>query len=251
MNRKYLLAIPAIGVIAVIALVFAVLRPPAAASEPIEAIPIIEPTATVAPVVEATAEVQEAAAVEAPVVAPPEAAEPWIFAIDQSQSEARFIIEETLNNAPKTVIGVTDQVAGQIQIDANDLLATRLGVIQVNARTLTTDNNFRNNAIKNRILMTDRHEFITFTPTELVGLPESVSAGETYTFQITGDLSIRDVTLPVTFEAQVTPISPNELQGSALAEILYADFGIEIPSVPSVAWVDEKVILEIDFTARR
>jgi polyisoprenoid-binding protein YceI len=249
MKQKYLLAIPFIGAIAVFVLIYAILRPPAAASEPIEAIPIIEPTATAAPVVEATPEVQEAAT--APVAAPPEAAEPWIFAIDQSQSEARFIIEETLNNAPKTVIGVTDQVAGQIQIDANDLLATRLGVIQVNARTLTTDNNFRNNAIKNRILMTDRHEFITFTPTELVGLPESVSAGETYTFQIMGDLTIRDVTLPVTFDAQVTPISPNELQGSASAEILYADYGIEIPSVPSVAWVDDKVILEIDFTARR
>jgi polyisoprenoid-binding protein YceI len=250
MNRKFLIAIPIIGLIFVIGLVYAFLRPPAAASEPIEAIPLAVPTNTPVPAVEATAEVQPTEA-EAVVAAPTEAAEPWIFSIVQSESEARFIIEEILNGAPKTVIGVTNQVAGQIQIDANDLDATRLGTIQVNARTLTTDNESRNRAIKNRILFTDQFEFISFTPTELIGLPQSVSAGEPFRFQIIGALTVRDVTLPVTFEAEVTPISATELQGSASTVILYKDYGIQIPSVPSVAGVDEDVRLEIDFVARR
>jgi polyisoprenoid-binding protein YceI len=255
MNKKLLIAVPVVGFLVVIGLVYAFLRAPAAASEPIEAIPITAPTNTTAPVVEAptaepTPEVQ-ATAVEEPVVAQPEASQAWIFSIVQSESEARFIIDEILNGQPKTVIGVTDQVAGQIQIDASDLAATRLGVIQVNARTLTTDNESRNRAIKNRILLTDSFEFITFTPSELIGLPASVSAGQPVAFQIAGDLTIRDITLPVTFEAEVTPISETELRGSAFVVILYKDFGIQIPSVPAVAGVDEDVRLEIDFVARR
>jgi len=256
MNKKLLIAVPVVGLLVVIGLAYAFLRAPAAASEPIEAIPITEPTNTTAPVAAApTAEpTPEAAATEAvvePVVSQPEASSAWVFSIVQSESEARFIIDEILNNAPKTVIGVTDQVAGQIQIDAANLAATQLGIIQVNARTLATDNELRNRAIKNRILLTDRFEFVTFTPTELVGLPETVSAGQPVTFQITGELTIRDVTRPITFDAEVTPISETELRGKAAAVVMYADYGIQIPSVPSVAWVDDKVILEIDFVARR
>jgi polyisoprenoid-binding protein YceI len=121
----------------------------------------------------------------------------------------------------------------------------------VNARTLTTVISFCKNAIENHILITDRFEFITLTPTELIGLPGSVNAGETFTFQIVGDLTVRDVTRQVTFDAEVTPISATELQGSASTTIFYKDYGIQIPSVPSVAGVDEDVRLEIDFTARR
>jgi polyisoprenoid-binding protein YceI len=255
MNRKYLVAIPVIGFLVVAGLVYAFLRPPAAASEPIEAIPLAVSTSTTAPTAEAAPAEQpsevQAAAAEPAVLAPPEAAEPWIFSIVQSESEARFIIDEILNGQPKTVVGVTDQVAGQIQIDANDLAATRLGTIQVNARTLTTDNSFRNNAIKNRILLTDRFEFITFTPTDLIGLPESVNANETFSFQIVGDLTVRDVTRQVTFEAEVTPFSPTELHGSAATVVLYRDFDIQIPEVRSVTGVDDDVRLEIDFIARR
>jgi polyisoprenoid-binding protein YceI len=258
MNRKFLIAIPVVGFILIAGLVYAFLRPPAAASQPIEAIPLAEITETAAPVPTLTSNaptkevtiVEATAVVEAPAPVV-QAAEPWIFNVVQSESEARFIIGEILNGAPKTVIGVTNQVAGQIQIDADDLAATRLGTVQVNARTLTTDNESRNRAIKNRILFTDQFEFISFTPTELAGLPQSVSAGEAFRFQITGDLTVRDVTRPVTFEAEVTPISATELRGSAFTTILYKDYGIQIPSVPSVAGVDEEVRLEIDFVARR
>jgi polyisoprenoid-binding protein YceI len=66
-----------------------------------------------------------------------------------------------------------------------------------------------------------------------------------------GNLTVRDVTRKATFDAEVTPISTTELQGSAFTIILYKDYGIQIPSVTSVAGVDEDVRLEIDFVARR
>ncbi|MEM9777909.1 MAG: YceI family protein, partial [Chloroflexota bacterium] len=68
-----------------------------------------------------------------------------------------------------------DQVAGQMRFDTNDLSTAEIGIIQINARTFVTDDNRRNNAIQNRILQTGEHEFITFTPTNITRLPESVS----------------------------------------------------------------------------
>ena len=42
-------------------------------------------------------------------------------------------------------------------------------------------------------------------------------------FQIVGDLTIRDVTRQATFEATVTPTSPDRLEGTATTTIRYAD----------------------------
>jgi hypothetical protein len=47
----------------------------------------------------------------------------------------------------------------------------------------------------------------------------------------------------------VTPVSDSWRVGAARATIRYADFGLAIPQVPSVASVDEEVVLEIEFAA--
>lgn len=117
----------------------------------------------------------------------------------------------------------------------------------VNARVLTTDNEFRNRAIKNAILLTDEYEFITFVPNNIVGLPENGVVGDTYTFQVMGDLTVTDVTRPVTFEITVTPTQEGRLEGTAKTTVLYTDFELSIPDSPFVDTVEDEVRLEIDF----
>jgi polyisoprenoid-binding protein YceI len=125
-------------------------------------------------------------------------------------------------------------------------------MIQVDASDLTTDDNRRNGRIRNDILRSGQadYQYITFQPTTLSGLPASVTEGEPFTFQATGDLTILGAAVPVTFDMTVTPVSTSELTGSGRATIRYADFGISIPSVPMVAGVSDDVQLEIDFTAQ-
>lgn len=271
-------------VIAVVGGVLAwnVLRTPEQASAPIEAIPLgstgtpttatvaeatTAPTAasTAAPTVEeatvdavatteATAPVATTTAVTAEAAASTATAEeaassPIVAQIVQAESEARFIIDEVLNNAPKTVIGTTNQVAGEMSVDPANPTNTQVGVIQINARTLTTDNDFRNRAIKNAILQTDAYEYITFTPTQINGLSDAGTVGQSYMFQVVGDLTIKDVTRQVTFDVTANPVSETRLEGTATATILYADFGITIPQVQSVASVEDEVRLELDFVA--
>lgn len=172
-----------------------------------------------------------------------------VLVIDPAQSEARFTLDEELRGQPKTVVGTTNQVSGQIAFDLNNPAGAQLGTIQVNARTLATDSEFRNRAIKNEILQSDTYEFVTFTPTTLTGLPASAAVGDTITFQVTGDLTVRDVTRPATFDVTVTLAAENQLTGSATTTIQRTYYNLVIPNVPGVANVSEEVTLAIDFVA--
>lgn len=244
-------------VIAVVA--FLVFRSPEEASAPIEALPIAQPTAqpaataAAASTAEATAQpaasTAEATAQPAAPTSAPAAAAPQIFQIVSAQSEARFLIDEVLRGSPVTVVGATNQVAGQIAIDAANPQNTQLGPIQINARTLETDNDFRNRAIKNVILRTNDYEFVTFTPSGLSGLPAAVTVGQPFTFQVSGDLTIADVTRPIIFDVTVTPTSEAQIEGTASTTIAYRDFALTIPDSPAVDTVADQVRLELQFVA--
>lgn len=251
LTLKRFFAIGALAIALVLGIAaYTIFKAPAASSGALEAIPI---AATAAP----AAQAEPAATTNTPAAEQPaatadtsaQASSAVTFQISQEESEARFVIDEVLNNAPKTVVGTTSQVAGEIAIDPSSPDLTRIGVIQISARDLTTDSEFRNRAIKNSILDTDQYELITFTPSEVIGLPASASVGEGYTFQIVGDLTIRDVTKTVTFEVSANAASDQRLEGTATATIDYADFGISIPQVSQVASVAEQVRLELDFVA--
>ncbi len=226
------------------------LSPPAEASGEIEAVPLEVETQSVEITEPPPLEATEAPLEEAPY---PAVQDPsgglLVYQINPDDSEVRFVLDEVLRGSPTTVVGTTNQVAGEIAIDLADLSTAQLGVIQINARTLLTDNNFRNRAIQNEILDTGDFEFITFAPTSLAGLPASIAPGEEVTFTITGDLTIRDVTQPVVFEVTAKAENGNQLIGTASTIIKRADYNLIIPSVQQVADVEEEVELYIDFVA--
>ena len=174
-----------------------------------------------------------------------------IYNIVTNQSNVSFTLTEELRGVPTTVVGETDQVAGQIAVDFSAPQNSRVGEIRINARTLQTDNDLRNRAIRGEILQSaqDVYEFITFTPTEVTGLPETITPGEQFNFQIVGNLTIRDITQPVTFETTIVSFSEAALEGYAIVTVQRASFNLQIPSVPSVANVSEAVDLRIDFGA--
>lgn len=264
-NRNLLyLGGAAVVIVAVLAYVIfgVLLRAPEAASGPIQAIPLATDApaaATAAPAAatsapaapDATASTDATAPTSGDATAAPAAASggQLLFQIVPDQSEARFKLTEELRGVPTNVVGTTDQVAGQIEINPNDLSATKLGTIQINARTLATDSSQRNRAINNFILNTSSFEFITFKPTGVSGLSGSAALGQTYNFEITGDLTIKDVTKSVVFKATATPETEQKLSGTASTVINRDDYGLTIPNVPFVANVSQDVTLELDFVA--
>ena len=172
-----------------------------------------------------------------------------VYTIEPLTSKVRFELDEVLRGNPVTVVGITDQVTGEIAVDLNDTASAQVGTIQINARGLATDNNFRNRAINNKILQTGAFEFITFAPTAVNGLSGSAAVGDTVEFTMDGELTIREITQPVTFNVTATVASDSQIEGTASAVIQRADYGLVIPSVPDVADVEEEVELYIDFVA--
>lgn len=240
------------------------LQEPEAPSATIEAIPleIEEAEESAEPVEEPTAvseeppvEIDEAEPVEEEMAEDtssaeaPAAGELLVFEISQDESEVRFELDEDLRGNRITVVGSTNQVAGQLALNLSDLSTAQVGEILINARTLQTDNDFRNRAIQNEILDTGEYEFIRFVPTAVSGLPDSVDTGQFIQFTIEGELTIRDVTETVTFDVTAIAVTETRIQGTANANVLRETYGLNIPEVPSVANVEEEVKLSINFIA--
>ena len=213
---------------------YSLLKPTAAASAPITAVPL------------ATSSVALATSSDA---SDGQTATPALYEIQPADSQASFTIDEVLRGSPKTVVGTTDQVSGQIAFDSSDPSSAQVGTILIDARTLVTDDSSRNRVLNNQILSTDNYEYISFTTSQISGLPQAVTPGQPFTFQLSGDLTIRGVSKPATFDVTVTPAADGTLSGSATTTIQYSDWGISIPSVPFVASVGNQVVLQLNFAA--
>lgn len=234
LSRLFLAVFAAVVIIGVVGVVwFFTTSGSGEASQPISAPPL-----------EITAEATEMA--DGP------AADPVLFALVPGESSASFTLSEELMGRATTPIGVTPDVAGQIAVNFDNPAASQLGVIRFNLRTLSTDNDFRDRAIRAEILQSarDEFEFGEFTPTSISGLPDTpIEPGQTVTFEMEGNLTLKGISNPVTFTVTITHVSADRLAGEATATVNRSDWGLTIPSVPNVANVEEEVLLTMQFVA--
>lgn len=186
------------------------------------------------------------------ISASPEPSARRLFRIVSEESEARFAVYETFPEG--TAVGRTDQIAGDIIVDFDNPANSQIGTIRINLRTLRTDDPDRDRSIRCCVLLTaqDAYEFSDFVPTSIVGAPSQVQVGQTVSFQVTGNLTLRGNTRPVTFDVSVTPNSERELQGTATATVNRSDFGILNDDQNGFDYhgVEEEVTLSFDFIAR-
>lgn len=176
-----------------------------------------------------------------------------VYEVVDARSEARFIIEEVLRGEPNTVVGRTDQIDGSIAVQFDPAMV-EIGQFVINVRTIRTDDEVRDRTIRTLILESnkDEFEFSTFNPTAVAGVPEVIEVGDRLDLDVTGDLTVRDVTSEVTFDMTLTVQSEEEITGTASTTILWEDFDITIPYVGGnsiVASVSDEVGLELEFAA--
>ena len=231
---------------------------PAADTVPVEATtapteePAPEPTAE--SVAEATAVPTEEATQEATPEAAPEAATegaggPVTLVIDSTQSEARYYIDELLLGEPKRVEGITSQVSGEVTVNLADYTDIAFSPITIAADSFATDSSRRDGAVNRFVLQTGQYPTINFTPTGVENWPTDITVGQAFSFDLVGELTIRDITSQETLAMTVTPVSESELSGAGSVTVLRETYQLTIPNVPSVANVSEEVLLEIDFVA--
>lgn len=172
-----------------------------------------------------------------------------LYRITQDDSTASFQAKEILNDKPASPVGVTHDIAGDISIEENKIT---MGTIKINAKTFVTDSEKRDGAVSRFILKTEEpgNEYITFKPTKIEGAPAMIEDGKEFTVKITGDLTISGVTKPAVFTTKMT-VTDEKITGSASSSLKRSDYGLKIPSVPSVASVDDEIALSATITANK
>jgi polyisoprenoid-binding protein YceI len=182
------------------------------------------------------------------------------FVIVPAESKATYLADEEffggalakygIAAGDSDVVGATQEFEGQIQLNLDDL-SSALGdnhfTVQMN--TLTTDRELRDGWIRENGPRFNDYPLATFQATAIEGAPASYSEGEEITFQLGGDLTIREITRPVTFNVTAS-LTGDTLTGVATTRLLMSDFGIEPPSFVDTLTVADEFGIEVQFTAR-
>lgn len=161
-----------------------------------------------------------------------------------------FRVNEQLSGiGSTTAVGRTGDVTGSITIEGTTLTAAEF---EVDLSTITTDRSQRDDRVRSA-LGTREFPTATFVLTAPVELGDAAADGGPVTVTVTGDLTVRGITNSVDIEivdAQlVTATDRIALVGST--EIVFADFGVTVPSAPIVLSADDHGILELQFILER
>ncbi|MCW5858528.1 MAG: YceI family protein [Caldilineales bacterium] len=180
------------------------------------------------------------------------------FRLDPARSQASYTAEEEFFNEAvgrlgkalglANAVGVTNALQGEFAVSPFTPPQVVSGQFQVDISTLKSDDNRRDNRIRQRWLESSRYPSAAFVPTGIQDFPADAAEGQPFSFKLAGDMTIRQVTKPVVFDVTAT-LQGNELTGVAQAELLMTDFGFEPPDMPGLLKVKDAVTVKLEFTA--
>ena len=172
----------------------------------------------------------------------------------------------TVTDKSKATIRVREQLVG-VSLPSDALLTAMgaKGSFELNAdgtfesgskitfdlTTLTSDERDRDNFIKNDTLQVRQFPTAGFVPTKTSGLVLPLATSGTFTFTLTGNITIRGKTKEVTFDVTAKR-DGSDLTATATANPSwkFGDFGMTAPSVPfRVLSVTDEIRASIDIVA--
>ena len=164
-------------------------------------------------------------------------------------NEVRYRIREQLAgfDLPNDAVGATSQVSGGITFDAKGNLVPASSKFVVNVATLTSDKDRRDGYVRGRLLTTSQFPTVELVPTALRGLTLPMPTSGSKAFQLVGDLTVRGVTKPTTWQVDAK-FDDGRVNGTAATSFLFSDFGLTQPRVPVVLSVADTIRLEYTFS---
>ena len=169
-----------------------------------------------------------------------------------SGSEASYRVREQLAflDFPNDAVGVTQEVEGKLVLGPDGTVSPEDSLIRVDLSTLQSDEDRRDNYVRNRTLGTSQYPHTEFVPTAISGLEWPLPSTGEASFSITGDMTVRDVTREVTWET-TAQFSDGRITGTATTDFTFDDFDLSVPSVAVVLSVENNIRLEIDFVLQK
>lgn len=215
---------------------------PAAANTPV---PATQPAAVSAAPTSATVSTSPT---KAPANAPASTTGAVSLQIVPDKSEVRYRVREQLAQVslPSDAIGKTNSVTGAIVGKLDGTIDASQSKFVVDLRTLQSDRSQRDNFLKRSVLQTDQYPNAVFVPKEAPGLPLNLPPSGPVSFKLTGDLTIRNVTKPVTWDVTCDAPQGNQGMCHATTSFKFEYFNIQQPSVPVVLSIVDNITLEMD-----
>jgi polyisoprenoid-binding protein YceI len=174
------------------------------------------------------------------------------YNIVPGESKVTYEVGETFlnqNNRFNLAVGITDQVTGSVIGDVNNPSAVTLGAFEVDISKFASDSSRRDGYIRDNGLESSKFPIAKFVPTSVESLPGSYSEGQDVTIKVTGDMTIKTTTQPVTWDV-TTRLVNGVLTGKATTELLMSNFNVGPISILGVLNTEDKVKLTFDFVAK-
>jgi polyisoprenoid-binding protein YceI len=175
-----------------------------------------------------------------------------IYKIVPGESQLQYEVGEVFinqDNLFNVAVGITTQITGEIAGDRENPQDISFSTFTADISQFTSDSNRRDNALRNRFLESASFPEVFFNISQVDGLPETYQEGEVVSLQISGDLTVRDVTKPVTFDV-VVMLEADTLSGEATTIILMSDYGFGPISIAGILNTEDEVKVTFSFVAR-
>jgi polyisoprenoid-binding protein YceI len=173
------------------------------------------------------------------------------FVVVPEQSEASYIAREKLASLPVTseAVGRTNAISGDIYLTRQGLASSPPSVLRVDLRTLRSDETRRDNYVRNNTLQADRFPYAEFVLERVDGFPPDYREGEEVALRLSGTMTIRGTSRPMTFDARAR-YGGGTLTGVAHATFKLSDFGLSPPNIAGFVTVEDEMRLQIVLVAR-
>ena len=168
----------------------------------------------------------------------------------QEGAVARYLVQEQFANVdlPNDAIGETSDVQGAFTFDESGNIVSGESRIVMNAASLRSDESRRDNYLSQNAIQTGQYPEIVFVATGVTGLPWPLPVSGEHTFEIQGDLTVREVTRPVAWQTTAS-FDGATVTGAAKIAFTFGEFEMEVPDLFFLLSVDDNIRLELDFVA--
>lgn len=155
----------------------------------------------------------------------------FTFQVVPDQTTVEYAVDEILFGNKRITRGKTNAVEGDFKLGVKDGKPFfDFSQLRVDLRTLKSDNGMRDAAIQRQWLESAKYPFAEFVVTEIQEFPAEANAGQEVKFKVTGDMTIREITKPVTFDVSVK-LEGDTLTGTGVTQIFMKDYGFSPPEI--------------------
>ena len=153
-------------------------------------------------------------------------------------SELGYRVKEILFGVDTEGVGRTDQITGNLAIAGSTVTQAEF---VVDVASITSDESRRDSQFRGRIMSTDEFPTATFALTQPIELGVEPAEGVSVTATAIGQLTLRGVTNPVTFDV-TAQLQNGQIGVLGNIPVVFADYGIANPSIGGITTEDNGLL---------